>query len=308
MSTIRGFPNLVQQCVRVRVPHSTPFIMIINFPAYRQFRQAHIQANSAMLALLIGNRLGEGLLASPEINEGTRLPEIFNKVHDIRRLNLTAKKATIVLTEAESHLAYMAIPYVLSIHGSYMVDAARMLDEDGHTPKNRMARRDFSKMTIEQVHEYIEECSDRHLDATYLALFHIIRRMRNRIIHKAGTPGSHIDYQNLSTQAKDEWTRIAKRPLSLALEHDRINFKSNEIIAVLAVSQRLAQDVNDLLAQTISREYWASLLVRDYLENYPSRLHPLSHLSGYARYFYRPLGLKNNELEEAARLVMLTRN
>jgi hypothetical protein len=283
--------------------------MIVRFPAYRRFSEARIEANDAMMALLIGARLGRHALETSAASPEALLPSLFGQICGIGRLNRTAGDSARLLAGAERHLAYMAIPYALAVHGSFMVAAAQMVRDDGRDPvTNRYAlphHEDPTKLSLEIAHEYITERCGVKLDGTLLPLFHIARRIRNRIIHFAGVPGSRLatEYRSLSSEARDSWEHLAGRPLLDALGSKRLTLCDGELIAVLGVSRNLVQEINDLLAQTLSRAYWASLAVGDYRENHPERFgerdRQLRRVRGYAQHFYKPLRLTDDELATA---------
>jgi hypothetical protein len=283
--------------------------VIVRFPAYRRFSAARIDANDAMMALLIGARLGKHALNTSAASPEVLLPSLFGQIPGIARLNRTAGDAARLLSGAETHLAYMAIPYALAIHGSFLVSAAQMLRDDGHDPETHTytssRQTDLAKLPLEIAHEYIAERCGVELDGTLLPLFHIARRVRNRIIHYAGAPGSRLasEYRSLSSDARDSWERLAGRPLDTALKADRMILHDGELIAVLGVSRNLVQEMNDLLSRTISRAYWASLAVDDYRDAHPDRFGERSRrvrrIQGYAQHFYKPLHLTSEELATA---------
>jgi hypothetical protein len=104
--------------------------VIVHFPAYRRFSEARIEADDAMMALLIGARLGEHALKTSAASPDALLPALFGQIRGIGRLNRTAGDSARLLADAETHLANMAIPYVLAIHGSFLVSVAQMLRDD----------------------------------------------------------------------------------------------------------------------------------------------------------------------------------
>lgn len=189
--------------------------MIVRFPAYRRFSEARIEANDAMMALLIGARLGEHALKTSAASPEALLPSLFGQIRGIERLNRTAVDSARLLAGAETHFAYMAIPYALAIHGSFMAASAQMLRDDGRDPVTHgyslPREKDLTKLSLDIAHEYIAERCGIKLDGTLLPLFHIARRIRNRIIHFAGVPGSRLatDYRSLSSEARDSWESLA---------------------------------------------------------------------------------------------------
>jgi hypothetical protein len=281
--------------------------MMVRFPAYRQFSDARVEINDAMMALLIGARLGEHALRTSAASPDVRLPALFGQIEGIHRVNRTAGDAATLLAGAEQHLAYMAIPYALSVHGAFIARAAEMLRDDGRdeaSQQHQFARQaDLAKLSLENAHEYVaERCLGRALDADLLSLFHMCRRVRNRIVHFGGAAGSRLasEYRNLSQDARDSWENLAGRSLPAAVVRGRLELGEGELVVVLAISRHLGQEVNGLLARTLSREYWAKLAVCDYRESHPERFGQRNRrarrLLGHADRLYRPLALTAEEL------------
>src|SRR5215213_4126219 len=112
-----------------------------------------------MMALLIGSRLGEHALKNSAASSDARLPDLFGRIEGIERVNRTVGEAATLLKDSERHLAYMGIPYVLSVHGAFMSEAAIMLRKDGHDdPDARWGVRwqpDLHELSLNIVHEYV---------------------------------------------------------------------------------------------------------------------------------------------------------
>ncbi|HEV2772474.1 MAG TPA: hypothetical protein VGV57_06555 [Thermoleophilaceae bacterium] len=282
--------------------------MVVKFPAYRDFDTARIAANDAMMALLIGARLGEHDLMTSAASPETRLPTLFGQIESIRRVNRTVGDAAQLLAQAEGHLAQMAIPYALAVHGAFVARTVGMLRRDGldsqSTTRTHQWRADPNEIPLSVVHEYVEERSGRLLPRDLLEMFHLTRRVRNRLIHHGARAGSRLPlhYRNLPAPVRGSWERLAGRPLTVDVD-GQLDLAEGELIAVLATSRRLADEVNALLAATLSRTYWAWTVVDDYASEEPQRFaarsQRLRRVRGYARTRYRPLGLTEGELTQA---------
>jgi hypothetical protein len=282
--------------------------VIVRFPAYRRYSESRIEVNDAMMALLIGARLGEHALRTSAASPEVLLPSLFGQIDGIRRVNRTAGDAARLLADAEMHLAYMAIPYALAVHGTFLVAAAGMVRDDGRDEGDSYGIQrveDLTRLPLENGHQYVAERCGKMLDGTLPPLFQLARKLRNRIIHFVGTPGSHLlsDYRALPEPARESWEHLAGRPLPDAVVGGRLALGEGELVAVLAVSRNLVQTINDLLAHTLSRRYWASLVVADYRTEYRQRFgerdRRLKRVVGYAGQMYRPLRLTTEEIIEA---------
>jgi hypothetical protein len=151
-----------------------------------------------------------------------------------------------------------------------------------------------------------ERCG-RSLPTDLLELFHLARRIRNRIIHFAGAAGARLPsgYRSLSRNATARWEAVTGRSLAVD-SHGKLELSDGELIAVLATTRHLAAAINEMVAETISREYWARLVVSDYRALEPQRFgekaQRLRRLMGHARLFYGPLKLTADELQASLEL------
>lgn len=280
----------------------------LRFPAYRRYQAARVAASDSLMALLIGARLGEHALSTSPADESARLPELFGRIPGIARVNRTVGDAARLLNEAEGQLVAMGIPYVLSVHASFLCDAIEMLRADAKdssgTSWSVAWRPDAKAIPLHEIHEYVVERCGRSLPPELLDLFHLARRIRNRIVHFGGAAGSRLpqEYRALSSQARAGWETLAGRPLTID-SRGQIELSDRELIAVLAITRHLAQAVNEMLVATLSREFWARLVISDYQGIAPQRFgeeaQQLRRLMGHARTFYGPVQLKKDELEQA---------
>jgi hypothetical protein len=282
----------------------------LRFPAYRHYREARIAASDSLMALFIGARLGQHALKTSPADPGAYLPDLFGLIPGIERVNRTVGDAAQLLEEAEHHLASMGIPYVLGVQGAFLAQTVGMLRDDGKDDASMSWgvpwRPDPRDVHLRELHEYVAERCGRPLPGDLLDLFHLARRIRNRIVHFAGHAGSRLpgEYRLLSREARGRWERLAGRPLATDAG-GRLQLGEGELVAVLATTRQLAAVVNESLAETISRESWARLVVSDYRSLEPQRFGErakrLRRLRGHARILYGPLALTDDELERALR-------
>jgi hypothetical protein len=260
------------------------------------------------MALLIGARLGEHALSNSAADPGAHLPELFGRIAGIARVNRTVADAARLLRDAEHHLASMGIPYVLGVQGAFLSDAIAMLREDGKDDESGSWsipwRQDPNDVSLSEIHEYVAERCGRGLPAELLELFHLARRIRNRVVHFAGEAGSRLpgDYRKLPREAKARWEEVAGRPLTVSAD-GRLELSEGELVAVLATTYRLAQAVNEMLVATLSREYWARAIVADYQTLEPQRFgeqaQRMRRLMGHARVYYGAISVTKDELQAA---------
>src|SRR6266496_2979500 len=274
--------------------------MRVKFPACRRYKAARVAASDSLMALLIGARLGEHALSTSPADPSARLPELFGRIPGIDRVNRTVTDAARLLADAEHHLASMGVPYVLGVQGAFVGETITMLredrEDDASATRSIPWRADPNDVPLSEIHEYVAERCGRALPAESLQIFHLARRIRNRIVHFAGAAGSRLpgEYRSLPVDAKARWEDIAGRPLTID-RHGQLRLAEGELIAVLATTRLLAQAVNAMLVDTLSREYWSELVVSDYRALEPQRFGERSQrmrrLVGHARTIYGAIGL-----------------
>ena len=110
------------------------------------------------------------------------------------------------------------------------------------------------------------------------------------------------DYRNLPGTVRDSWERLTGRPLTVTAE-GQLDLAEGELIAVLAISRHLADDVNHILANTLPSSSWARIAVRDYADLEPRRFaardQRLRRVRGDVRMRYAPIGLADTDLVQA---------
>lgn len=154
-------------------------------------------------------------------------------------------------------------------------------------------------------HEYLAERCRWDLDTDLLAMFHLARRIRNRIVHFGGAAGSRLprEYRAMPDEARQSWERLAKRSLTDVIHDGRLRLGEPELIAVLASSRHLAHDINDMLAHRLPREFWAGVAVADYRDSHPQhfgeRAQRLRRVRGHVDRFYKVIHLTDEELVAA---------
>ena len=287
---------------RATLPH-----VRVRFAAYRRYKESLVAADDAMMGLLIGARLGEHSLRSSAADPDRRLPDLYGLIPDIQRFNRTVSDAARLLGGAEHHLASMGIPYVLGVHGAFMVEAIDMLRQDGRDEVGRewsVARRiDTREIPLSEIHEYFEERSGVRFPEALLQLFHFARRIRNRIVHFGGNAGSRLqsEYRTLPKQTRDQWVKVAGRAVTVAAD-GKLELAAGELHAALAFTRGLAREANDALAVSLSRHYWLRTIVDDYRrtspQNFGERDRRVRRIVGYAHTLYRPLDVRVDEIRE----------
>ncbi|WP_131589628.1 hypothetical protein [Streptomyces seoulensis] len=269
---------------------------VVHFPEYRAYEQDRIKASDAMMALLAGSRLAENTL---RLTDGSSrfLPEIFPAVPHIQRMNLTTANARTLLADAEQHLSAMAVPYALAIHEDFVQTCFGLLIKAGLTTRGEVAGTNASSM-----HRLFEQKAGQQLPREPLEQFHLIRQMRNAVIHAGGKPkqGLVTAANNLSPNALADWIKVAgEHPSARVTLGVPVTFSHGELILALAVTKRISQKMNFALRDRLPREIWTDCALIDFTAEHPN----LNHLSqrkrkltGFLRTYYQPLNLTEAEI------------
>lgn len=206
--------------------------MEVRFPAYRRYDLSRIRANDAAMAMLASLRITRADLDAKDPDEF--LPQAFEGVADLPRMNRRIREAALVVDDAERSLVYMAIPYVLAVHHAYGVDCLRMV-EDGCT--DEASESEGGLVELSDLHNRFMEEVGTGLPADLLALFDLLRVVRNRIIHYAGARGSYLNnkWRTLSSAAQDGWQNVAGRAFPTGATSEELALGIGELIASLMV-------------------------------------------------------------------------
>ncbi|MFE6678590.1 hypothetical protein [Streptomyces sp. NPDC057729] len=272
---------------------------IVHFPEYRAYDQERVRASDAMMALLAGSRLAENTL---RLTDGSTrlLPEIFPAVPHIRRMNLTTANARSLLSQAERHLGAMAVPYALAIHEDYVKTCFGLLLKDGQIGTAEIRGADASSM-----HRLFEQKVGKQLPGDSIEQYHLIRRMRNAVIHAGGKPkqGLVTAANSLSPRALAQWVKVAgESPATRVKLGVPVTFSHGELVLALAVTKRISQEMNFALRGSLSRNTWADVALEDFTAEHPRLVHIAQRkrkLVGFLRSYYQALNLTEAEATAA---------
>lgn len=274
----------------------------IKFARYRHYESARVDANNSMMALLAGSRLAAHSLQLHE-DSPHQLPGLFPKVRDIDRFNLLPGRASELLNSADSHLAAVAIPYALAVYEDFVLDAIDLLEADG-----KRVDRSRGSTNAGRMHTTFFAAAGATPPTTDMALFHVLRCMRNAQIHRGGVVSSELiqQMQSLDAAQRHRWEKLIMAPIGSLVEGESINFTIGHLVASFAVTKEAARVINEVLAASLSRPFWSDLVAKDFEMG---AKHPRNSsgwrrgLIGFASHNYKPLSLNESELQEAARRV-----
>jgi hypothetical protein len=235
------------------------------------------------------------------------LPDAFDSEPDLVRLNLRIRDAMEVIGGAGQALAYMAIPFVLSVHHAYGVDCLRMIAGD------YPAEADGESVELSELHTRLMEDTGSRLPDDLLGLFDLLRAVRNRITHYAGVRGSHLNqkWRGLSRVAQDGWRNVAGRDFPTGPSTEELALDVGELIGALMVVTRLGREMNEAVVGAIARDRWASIAAEDFRDvsaaRFAQQATRLRRFRNFVREFYGALEFNEGELVSALQALSANR-
>jgi hypothetical protein len=242
-------------------------VTIIRFRHFRDYDEQRVLVNDSMMGLLAGSKLAAQTLRLSEGSEA-HLADIFPSVAHIQRFNLRVDRASEVLIHAEDHLAAICIPYLMAAHEAFVKHAALKLCVDAGVISNAK----FKAASMESMHETLAEVAPEGIDFApdSLALFHVLRGMRNAIIHSNSrlSEQRHLDAIRMAGEgAQQLWTRLTRQPYPNYELGDPLKPSLEMLIATLAVTKRLADEANEILQQVLTTDQWQEIADEDWALN-----------------------------------------
>ncbi|MFH9651494.1 hypothetical protein ACH4MT_11310 [Streptomyces anulatus] len=271
---------------------------LAQFPAYRQYEQMRRSINDSVMGLFAGAGLASVLL-QPMVRASVPLSAIYPNVENISRFDLSIEKAQAILNDAGPHIANMALPYLMSLHEDYMGSCLILLAKDGLITEKSASRSAASKM-----HEDFEQAIGSPLPPGSLQQFHVLREMRNCLIHRGGVIDERLvkAASACSKGALTGWFKVAgNSPQNLKLG-ESLKVGTGELILGFAVSKLLARTVNELLVSELGRDTWIDIILEDVKEFGPgipkNADERARKVIGYARHKYLGVHATSDELQE----------
>jgi hypothetical protein len=281
---------------------------VVWFPAYRDFETSRVEANDALMSLLLGNHLARDELDNSKAAPALLLGRLYEGIPQVARFNVPLSVAREALVEAEQHFAQMAIPTAVTVHEVYVRNVVKLLKDAGKDPPTRAGKpkhvADPADIKLYAVHDYAAQCAQgARLDTAEMRLFRWLRHVRNAIVHTAGYDHQGLAKRYASLRDRGVWKALAERDFALRSD-GRCRLGEGEVIATLAITDRLAQDVNRMLVPpAIDARWWADYVVKDYRTSHPERYRSTGRrdrrVEGFARQYYSLLKLTSAELVAA---------
>lgn len=274
-----------------------PVPRLVKYPQYRDHEQQRIQTNDTMMGLLAASKLASQTLS---LTEGSQLvlSQIFPGVPHIERFNLRTDRARAVLNDAENLLGILAVPQVIALHEDLLRGTFKLLA--GDDPRWKDLDKHAKAATV---HATLSSETGVAFTAESIELFHLVRVARNTHIHSGGRAGQTLlnKISNVSPAALESWERITGTTFPQYLLGQPVALGLSELIGILAITKRLAEEANMALQATLSRVGWADIAVRDWarVAKAGNPTQQLRQVVGVTRRYYAPIDLAEDELSAA---------
>lgn len=270
---------------------------VAKYRSYRDYERQRVETNDTVMGLLVGSKLAAQNLGLHS-DSTVLLSQAFPELDHVRRLNLRLNRAQDVLNDAEQLLGILAVPQVLALHESLFAGMLKMMD-DASQPRTDLA----VNAKTANIHERFEKGAGDTFTKSSVQLFHWVRIARNTHIHSGGKASKALQNQRVSLNetAEDDWWRITGGKLPTYDLGDPVSLGLQELIGILAIAKRLADEANNRLQTFLPRTAWAALAASDWKSTGFNGNHAqqLRKFRGFARANYRSLCFTDVELEQA---------
>lgn len=273
-------------------------MQVIRYAEFNDYDRRRQDANTAINAMLAGCRLASHVLA---LTHGATRPlaEIFPSIPRIKLFNLRTDVASRVLDDAEHHLGLMAVPYIQAIHEDYAIGCLELLRDHGLTSRTQVKTANASNL-----HAKFAAATGAELEPQAREIFRFLRLLRNAVVHRGATADEEIvtACTEMSVAARELWTKITSEPPPRYEMGQVVRLGFSETIAELAVTKRLAREMNLAMGTAMPRSFWLGRLVDDFavLRDVPPQ--PSKRVAVAMRlgnFDYGPVAFKHGEVEAA---------
>ena len=283
-----------------------------------------------MVGLLVSVELALERLALQE--PGDRLVDVVPDLPSSERLNRSIGETRSVLDTSERHMAYMAIPYVLSIHQRGLADALEVLQKEGapvavrKEPDVAVGGGDWRAaqphdIPLASIHDSFAHALELDAEEVFppavLSAFEFVRFIRNRLTHHRGIAGSKLSGAWAQAGKRPDangcalWEAHSKRSFPLVGARESLQLGSRELFATLALCKSLADAAEQRLLAWLPPSALADIVVADYQEQFPHRAADDARLArrlgGFCNREYQAFGLSDSDLIAAADRMRLRR-
>ena len=234
---------------------------IVKYAQYQDHERQRIQTNDTMMGLLAGSKLAAQTLS---LTSGSQLvlSQIFPAVEHIERFNLRTDKAREILDNAESLLGILAVPQVIALHEDLLRGMLDLVVEVDPTFGDLM-----DGFKAANAHQRFETATRVRFDTESVELFHLVRVARNTHIHSGGRADRRLVNRIGATsgEAFAVWEKITGTTFPVYVEGEPVALGLFELIGILAIVKRLAEEANVALQSALPHEKWADMIVQEWI-------------------------------------------
>lgn len=273
----------------------------VYFAEYDDFLRLRITANNGIMALGVGATLSSHFLQLSSGSKNT-LREIFPSVPHIGNFNLKPEVALEELDRAEYLLASMAIPYHLSLLQSFCRNLETLFRVTDTKPVNRQSKKSLQRGGS-SVTAKVESFLVRPIPSDTGQVLNLLKAIRDDVMHNGGraTQSYAFTYKNAIEKYLQHWDLKPGGNIPELKMGDKIELKMGDLQLTLAAVKLQAREINFALQESLNRETWTSILVRDYLAlasaNPMNEAQHLRRCAGLARTKFASLDIQHDEFE-----------
>lgn len=272
----------------------------VNYPEFRDYKRLWTETNDTVMGLLVGSKLAAKSLT---LTAGSHLQisQIFPDIPHVRRFDLSSSRAREILDDSEHLLCILAVPQILAIHEDLIKSIAILINHNSEAGAPIIP---IDGLKTANMHERISTTHGVEFTSTTLELFHLIRVARNSHVHSGGVASQtlHNRRRETSEEATVAWEQITRTQLPHYTPGKPVPMGLSELISILAITKKLADEANSIASKLVTREAWSDIVLQD-MEDQSRK--PLNtgqakrKIKGFARTYYSTLGLTSDELEAA---------
>jgi len=156
------------------------------------------------------------------------------------------------------------------------------------------------------MHETFAQCAQGSFSVESLELFHLVRTLRNSQIHEGGRVNDECSgaRSSLTPSAISLWEYLTKEIIPAYAIGDAVDLRQPQLIACLAITNRLMDEANSMLQTVVPVTRWAEMAIGDAIaEGIDLVGNPdqrFRKLKAFARRYYGVISVPDADLRTAA--------
>jgi hypothetical protein len=195
----------------------------------------------------------------------------------------------------------VALPYALAVHEDFVISTLDWLK------KLRVRLPPHPKgIKAWNMHEVLFSSVQKAEPQPDMALFHMLRVMRNAQIHNGGEVTKELTdlVFALDALASQRWEQLTEDPPAILTSNTKLIFTARHIFTAFAVTKSLGRSINEAIQGTIPCGEWARLAVEDFSSHCKKPRNSdnwMKSLLRSSKAQYGPANLTDGDLQAAAK-------